>query len=187
MTKKLAMDRFAPNWFSEFKLRQSEKSPKVRRITREALAEIVSQLCKPGTGIATTPAMELTARHPYDPAGFMDSYHPGRWDCEYNLVFMTGIHSTGPSIGEWDGTVVYARFKAPATGTYLVVGNFSGYQTTMNLNGPWGNASAYSPTTLNSTAVTALWTGTANQQLFFTMSCTWIMGYLESIQIFQLS
>jgi hypothetical protein len=187
MAKARSSDPFAPKWFTEFRLRKSEKAPKVKRITRQALEEVVAKTCKPGTGIATTPAMELTARHPFDPAGFMDSYHPGRWDCEYNLVFMTGIHSTGPSIGMWDGTVMYVRFKAASSGTYLVVGNFSGYQTTMNLNGPWGNTSAYSPTTSTSAAVTALWTGTAGQQLFFTMSCLGIIGYLESIQIFQLS
>jgi hypothetical protein len=132
--------------------------------------------------------MSLTARHPYDAAGFMDSYKPGRWDCESNLVFMDVIRQVGPSAGEWDGTVVYGRFTAAADGTYLVVGNFSGYQVTMNLHGPWGNNTAYCATTSDHAQAMALWAGTPGATLFFTINMTGpIIGYLESIQVYLLS
>jgi hypothetical protein len=170
------------------KERHTAKSPQVKPILREKLVDIAKNISGGKLNIQGTAAMALTARHPYDPAGFMDVYRPGRWDCESNLVFMDVIRQTGPSVGEWDGSVVYARFTAPSNGTYLAVGNFSGYQITMNMHGPWGNNTAYCPTTSNHAQAVALWDGTAGQTLFFTINLTGpIIGYLESVQIFLLS
>lgn len=182
---KLTIDRFAPFSQKQLQIRKSVKAPAVRRISRAALTRLAVGLA-PKFSPASNPSMELTARHPHDPAGFMDSYRPGRWDCESNLVFMNGI-VTGPTVGEWEGTVVYPRFKAPSAGTYLVVGNFSGYQITMSMSGPWGTTTAYCPTTSDSAAVTALWTATAGQSIFFSLNCTGLIGYLESLQVFLLS
>ncbi len=139
------------------------------------------------TGLTKSPVMELTARHPYDAAGFIDVYKPGRWDCESNLVYMDVIRSTGPSPGMWEGTVGYARFKAPKAGDYLIVLNFSGHQITMKMSGPWGVSTAFNATNTTSSAVTALWHATKGQQVFFNLSCTGpIIGYFKSIQVFLL-
>src|SRR5262245_5649628 len=123
--------------------RQSVKSPVVKAVDRAKLSDHVAAVTGKPVNLPANAAMTLTARHPHDPAGLMDVYHPGRWDCSSNLVFMDVIRQVGPSVGEWDGSVVYAQFKAPSNGTYLVVGNFSGYQITLNLNGPWGKTTAY--------------------------------------------
>jgi len=133
--------------------------------------------------------LELTARHPWAPTGYMDVYHPGRWDCESDQVYLGSIHQTGPSVGEWDGSVVYLKATAPAAGTYIVVVDFSGYQQTMRLSGPWGTATAYNATTSTTSAVTALWTAAAGETLYATMSAKADSGfagtaYLKAIQIF---
>lgn len=181
-------DPFEPAFLGELGLRERAEAPKVARLSRVELVELASEVARRRVTVGEAPAMELTARHPFDGAGFMDVYRPGRWDCEANLVFMSVIVSTGESPGMWDGTVVYARFQAPAAGTYLVVGNFSGYQVTMNLNGPWGKNTAYCATTSDHVAASALWTGAAGETLFFTMNCTGpILGYLESVQVFLVS
>jgi len=132
----------------------------------------------------------LSARHPYDPAGLMDFYQPGRWDSTIDTVYMEHIVS-GPSPGEWDGTVGYVQYKAQAGASYLVAVHFSGYQTTMSARGPWGTASAYTATTSDSGAVTALWEGTAGTTLYFSISCSNVnnlsgLGYLTSIQVHRL-
>jgi hypothetical protein len=185
---KPAADAFEVFTADALKERVKAKSPRVAVVAREKLIELASKLSAKTVKISGTPAMALTARHPHDPAGFMDVYHPGRWDCESNLVFMEAIKQVGPSVGEWDGSVVYARFTAPSTGSYLVVGNFSGYQITLNMQGPWGNNTAYCPTTSDHGQATALWAGTAGKTLFFTASMTGpIMGYLESLQIYLVS
>ena len=101
---------------------------------------------------------------------------------------MDVIRQVGASVGEWEGSVVYARFNAPSNGTYIVVANFSGYQITMNLHGPWGNSTAYCPTTSDHAQATALWAGTAGKTLFFSINLTGpIIGYLEPVQVFLVS
>jgi|SRR5689334_23245024 len=137
--------------------------------------------------------LELTARHPYADAGYADYYHPGRWDCESNLVFMSSIVQ-GPSTGEWDGTVGYAQFKAPTAGNYIVVVNFSGYQQTMNLYGPWGTSSVHSgPSPSYSGATTALWSSAAaGETLYANFSSRQDDGYagtafLHSFQVFAIA
>jgi hypothetical protein len=102
---------------------------------------------------------------------------------------MTSIHQVGATPYEWDGTVGYAQFTAPAAGTYIVLVNFSGYQQTMHLNGPWGKSTAYCPTTSGSAVVTALWNGQAGETLYCTFSGKADSGYsgiayLESFQVF---
>ena len=138
--------------------RRNARSPKVKATVRATLVDLAAKLSGKPVMLPDTAAMSLTARHPYDPAGFMDVYHPGRWDCESNLVFMDVIRQVGQSAGEWDGSVVYARFKAPSNGTYLVVGNFSGYQITMNLQGPCTSIAQRDDAR---SRATALWAGTA--------------------------
>ena len=168
--------------------RQAARSPLVKATDRAKLVDIISKGTGKPANLPEKPVMMLTARHPFDPAGFMDMYKPGRWDCESNLVFMDVIRQTGPSPGEWDGSVAYVRFTAPSNGSYLVVGNVSGYQITENLHGPWGNNTAYCPTTSDHAQATALWAGTAGTTLFFTINLTGpIIGYLESVQVYLLS
>ena len=54
-----------------------------------------------------------------------------------------------------DGTGQY-RIVDLRPGTYLVVGNFSGYDTTMHMNGPWGDVTAYTAATTDIGTVIAL-------------------------------
>jgi hypothetical protein len=124
--------------------------------------------------------MELTARRPYDAAGLMDFYRPGRWDTTYNMVYMTSDFAGDASAG-------YARFKAKTAGNHLVVLNFNGYQTTLRAFGPWGTVSAYSPTPSGNVALAALWNATAGATLNFSFSFTGgIIGYLGSVQVHSL-
>ncbi len=168
--------------------RSSASTPPVKAIAHDKLVELARQISARKVRVHETPIMSLTARRPYDSAGLMDVYMPGRWDCSSNLVFMDVIRQTGPSVGEWEGSVAYVRFTAPSTGTYLVIGNCSGYQITINMHGPWGNNTAYCPTTSDHAEAIALWDGTAGESLFFTINFTGpIIGYLESVQVFLLS
>jgi hypothetical protein len=109
-------------------------------MSEEALTEIASGLGAPQEIIMSEALlMELTARQPYDAArGNIDVYQPGRWDTTYDLIFMDTIRQVGPDPGEWDGSASYIMFKPPSSGSYLIVGNFTGYQTTAHPFGPWG-------------------------------------------------
>ena len=176
-----------PAVISDFsKQKKPSKTPTAKALTATTLSSIISKLANRKVSFSGPPVMQLSARHPYDPAGLMDVYMPGRWDCTYDLVFMDVIRSTGPSPGEWEGSVIYAQFTAPAAGTYAIVVNFSGYQITLSLNGPWGNNTAYNATNASSSAAVALWAATSGQKLSFTVNCTGsILGYVQSIQVFQ--
>lgn len=177
----------------DFELRQAEAirtkasgglATKVEVSTAALFDAIRRQLDEP---IPTRdPLIELTPRHPFDDAtsARIDSYHPGRWDCESDLVYMSPIVQTGPSPGEWDGTVIYVTCPTLTSGVYLVGGYFSGYDTTLSLFGPWGTTTAYNPTTNVSSVVLAQ--ASVSQGLSFSMSCKGSgLGYLASIQLFQ--
>jgi hypothetical protein len=164
---------------------------KITRISHAQLTSNASKLANKAITLPLTALMELTARHPYDAAGLMDVYKPGRWDCTSNLLFMDTIVATGPFPGEWDGSVVYANFKPSTPGTYLIVATFTGYQITMNLYGPWGTNTAYTPTTSDTGTAIALWTAAPGDSLYFDLNCTSpggeaSIGYLESLQVFAL-
>ena len=133
----------------------------------------------------SSPLLSLTARHPYDESSKarIDSYHPGRWDTESDLVYMSPIVQVGATPAEWDGTVIYASLPNLGAGGYLVSGVFSGYDTTMSLHGPWGRTSAYNAKT--STTSTVLAKATVSTGLFFSMSCKGTgLGYLSAIDIY---
>lgn len=133
-----------------------------------------------------SPLITLDARHPFDDAtsARIDSYHPGRWDTESNLVFMSPIVQVGASPGEWDGTVIYAALPNLSTGVYVVSGVFSGHDITMSLSGPWGTTTAYNATTSITSVVLAQ--ASVNHGLFFSMSCKGSgLGYLSGIQLVQ--
>jgi hypothetical protein len=112
---------------------------------------------------------------------------PGRWDTGSNLIFMDTMRQVGPSPGEWEGSAAYIRFAPPSSGTFLIVGHFTGYQTTMHLRGPWGETTAYIAETSDSGVVLAQWTG--DQEFDFTLTCTvpnndYGLGYIESILVY---
>jgi hypothetical protein len=158
-------------------------------VTRFEAAQVAGVLSKFGqvvTKLPDAPLLRLSARTPWHATlGRLDSFEPGRWDTELDLVFMLAIRQVGQSPGEWDGTVVYGHFVPPAAGHYLLVGNFSGYETTMSMTGPWGVSTAYTATTSDHHQVSALWTG--SEEFDFSLSCTGAgMGYLESLQVFEL-
>jgi hypothetical protein len=164
------------------------KPEEMRRAAFAELSDFVGATLGPRLNLGTL-ELDLTARHPHADAGLMDFYAPGRWDCTYDLVYMMSIHQVGPSVGEWEGTVGYARFKAPAEAAYIVVVNFSGYEQTMGLYGPWGVTTAYSATTSDSPSTVALWNGTAGQDLYCEFSSRSNDGYsgiayLNSFQVF---
>jgi len=171
-----------------------KRKVEIRKITRISHAQLTSHASKLASKAITLPvaaSTELTARHPYDAAALMDVYKPGRWDCTSNLLFMDTIVATGPSPGQWDGSVVYANFKPSAPGTYLIVATFTGYQITMNLYGPWSVNTAYTPTTSDTGTAIALWAAAAGDSLYFDLTCTApggeaSIGYLESLQVFAL-
>ena len=159
--------------------------PTFQALSSGLLAEIASESLRQPIKVSARPVFEISTRHPYDAAGRMDVHHPGRWDTSSDLIFMYPIVQTGPSVREWDGTVIYANYKTPVSGRFLVVGHFTGSQITMNLYGPWGKRSAFSATPSTAAAVTAFWTASAGDSLWLTMSCTGqIVGYVQSIQVF---
>jgi hypothetical protein len=174
--------------------RVTVEAPAVQRLSHAELTDVASDLAKKPVTPTPKAVMELSARQPYDAEhGNVDVFMPGRWETTYGepggLIFMEAIR-LGEDLGEWEGTVAYIKFKPPSNATYLIVGHFTGYQITMRLHGPWGEATAYTATTSDSGAVTALWTG--DKPFEFTMNCgapnnDWGMGYIESIQVFHLA
>jgi hypothetical protein len=150
-------------------------------LSPEDLASFASGQLDRQITLRSTAALTLSARHPFDPAGLVDFYRPGRWDATSDMVYMTSDFAGDPSAG-------YAQFTAPATGSYLIAVRFLGYQTTLRVNGPWGTASAYAATTSDHPVVTALWDGAAAATLYFTFSLTGgSTGYLVSIEVRQLT
>lgn len=166
-------------------------APKVQKVGMERLAVLATEVAKKQVKPGPTAIMTLSARVPYDAArGNIDVYKPGRWDTTSNLIFLDTIRQVGQSVGEWEGSVAYIEFKPPSNGTYLIVGHFTGYQTTMHLNGPWGEITAYTAETSDAGTVVAVWTG--SQPFQFTMLCKtadngYSIGYIESIQVYALT
>jgi hypothetical protein len=170
---------------ADFKGRTISDVPKIAPISPAGAMELLGKIRKGTMPASLTQVLSLSARYPYSANGNMDVYEPGRWDTTYDLVFLDDIVD-GPSAGEWTGSAVYASFTAPASATYLVVANFSGYQTTLNLGGPWGTNTAYTAATSDNGAAAALWTGNAGELLSFGVTMTGgLVGYLQSIQCFQ--
>jgi hypothetical protein len=159
-------------------------------LTSSQLLTLVADQFEQSVGALRDAVLELTARQPYQPTGRMDFFKPGRWDSTYNQVLMDSIVQTGPSPGMWDGTAGYGEFEALAAATYLLAVNFTGYQQTMRLNGPWGTNTAHTFTTSDAGTVTALWTSAApGAQLSFTMTCVsddsgYGIAALTSVQVF---
>jgi hypothetical protein len=132
------------------------------------------------------PILELSARRPYSDKGLIDGLWVGRWDTTSDQIFMDPIVSTGPSVGEWKGTVIYGRFKAPTSANYRVAVNFYGYSISMRLSGPWGSSVVSSfdntPTLLSGECPAA-----AGETVWFTLSCTGLyLGFAQKIRIFKL-
>jgi hypothetical protein len=167
---------------------REEKIPDIKEISFEELTAIARKMPNVSGALASTPVMELSARKPYDTKGLMDFYQPGRWDSTSNSVFMSAIRQTGPSPGQWDGTVGYIQFKAPKTGLYMVVINFTGYQATIKHNGPWGTSTAYSATASTAAAVVSIFNGTLNTNVYSSVTFSGgLMGYLKSVVFYQFS
>ena len=120
--------------------------PRMEPMPRASLSAIAAANLKRKIILPKAEVLKLTARHPYDPAGLMDFYQPGRWDSTSDLVFMSSI-VTGPEPGMWDGTAGYVQCAAPADGDYLIVVHFTGYQQTMRIDGPWGTAPGHTAST----------------------------------------
>lgn len=175
---------------ANLKERTIEAPPLAEPMSLAGVSAVAAGVLKRKIALAEVPVVKLTAQHPYDPAGLMDFYQPGRWDSTYDLVFMDSI-VTGPTPGEWNGTAGYVQCLAPADGDYVIVVQFTGYQQTMRIDGPWGTAAGHTATTSDAGVVYALWTGKAGTTLYFTMNCisdngSYGIGYLQSVQMFPL-
>ena len=168
-----------------FDTRASVRTPRIGRPDIKKLARQAKKLTDENVGSLEDLVMELTARKPWEAANRqMDVLWPGRYDTESNLVFMHPI-VTGPGAGEWNGTVVYARFSPSAGGTHLIVANFSGHEITGHLRGPWGEQTAACATTSDTASAVAIWKG---GDVSFTFTCTGsILGYLKSIQVYKIA
>lgn len=161
--------------------------PLLQRVSGARIAELASELTHEEIAATGPAVLELTARHPHDLLGNLDVYMPGRWDTTSDLIFMDTIVHTGPG-GEWVGSAAYVQFRPAASATFLVVAHFTGHEITMHLTGPWGENTAYTPTTSEAGAVVALWTG---GEASFGLHCTdnneYSIGYIESVQVFELA
>jgi hypothetical protein len=188
-------------------VRRKSKPPKAKRLGDAALFSMARQqlmaagmkrlprqFTSPASALPDlTPAVEITPRAPHNDLGHIDVYRPGRWDTSSNLIYLHAMIQTGPSPGEWDGSVVYAKCKAPTSGTYLVAAVFAPYsdpsvglQVRLRLSGPWGIAISSGPTTAAS-AVTALWNGSEGETVNFSVTCAdAAIGYLQSIRLYLL-
>jgi hypothetical protein len=122
----------------------------------------------------------------------MSQIKPVEWDCFVNLIFMQPV--TGPP--HFDGTLGIASFTPPADGDYLVVINFTGNQTTMNLTLDGVQASAFTANTSDPGAVIALRTGKAGTAMQLELSSagqpspdnpSFGVAHLESVQVFKMS
>jgi len=161
------------------------QSPKVERFTKKKLEELTTKHLNKNDLLSIVDVLELSAQNPYNAIGNMDFYKPGRWDTSSNLVFMDVIVN-GPLPGEWEGTVGYVHFTAPADGTYVVFIYFTGYQTTMLAYGPWGTIEASTATTDDTGLLLAVWSGNAGDNLYFNINCYGpVIGYLESVLFYE--
>ncbi|MET4159011.1 hypothetical protein [Agromyces sp. PvR057] len=143
---------------------------RLREVLRERHDQVIEGL--------DAPVISLSARHPWVDGGRIDVFQPGRWDTEYDLVFMSSDFApNSASIG-------YGAVVVPSDGTYLVAVRFSGHETTLRLNGPWGIQTGFSATTSDHPTLTAVWTGAAGAHLNFSFLFSGgIIGYLEAIDI----
>jgi hypothetical protein len=166
--------------------RRGAEAPATERLDRARLAEMAAATMFRPIDLLGPPVLELSARRPYAANGLMDVFMPGRWDATSDLVFMDPI-VTGSEPGEWTGSVAYVEFHPSSPGEYLVLAHFTGYQITAHLHGPWGDNTAYSATTSDAGVVAAPWNAAAGDDLFFTVTFTGdILGYIQSIQVYQL-
>jgi hypothetical protein len=176
---------------SDLRERVVNRPARLAKLTGEKVSDLVARQFDLRTRSQGTEVLELTARHPHDTAGLMDFYQPGRWDSTADQILMSSIVQTGESPDEWEGTVGYVEFRAPAEGTYVVALNFCGYQQTMCFNGPWGVNISHTATTSDAGAVTAVWDGPAGETLYCGMTCMSDDGFagiasLQSVQVFRL-
>jgi hypothetical protein len=175
---------------SQLKEQERVKAPNAKTLTHRGLSALIADrlpgIAKLDVTLPADPVMQLTAQHPFDSKGLLDVYEPGRWDCSSDTIFMSPIVSTGPSVGQWEGSVVYGNFKPLTAGTFVVVGNFTGFSIAMGLSGPWGRTTELSSNNIPA-AVLAQWTG-GPAGVSFSLSCTGLyLGFLQSVQVFRLA
>jgi hypothetical protein len=160
-------------------INKNQKAEKLKVKSKALSLKEVAKLfdLQGSTPLLKTLLVELTARKPYTTEARLDFYRPGRWDTEDDLVYMSPIIQTGPSVGQWDGTVGYGTFIAPEDGMYVVE---------LNLRGPWGTRSKSTPGIPGSTATVA---GTKQlakgEHLSFSFSCNnGTIAYMHSVKIY---
>lgn len=155
---------------------------KFPRIDPKQIGAAATTLFRRHGPVPSTPVLELTARHPYDPAGWMTFRRIPGWDVEGPLIWMDSF-----VFERQTGTIGYVLFNAPKKGPYLVVANFTGLASTMTLDGPWGINTGYANTSADAAAAMALWSANAvGAKLGFRVSCaSENMSFLRSIQFFE--
>ena len=159
-------------------------APAARRIQPERVAELLGDQTP---SLPPALVVELSARFPYKPSlAQLYAFNVSRWDSKDDIVYMYPVRPTPDGLGQV-GTFAYVDFYAPndSEGKYLVVANYAGVNTMVNLNGPWGTVAKSMPAGSDADAVVASWTGSG--QLYFTVTFKgdWL-GYLGAIQIFRI-
>jgi hypothetical protein len=168
------------------------KGPATKRFTDAEMAHRVGERIAENVPLPDTqPVLRLSARHPYDPLGGIDGMTVGRWDTSYDYFFMDPITATGPSVGEWEGSVLYCRFQPPSSGDYVgAVHYIGGYWSTitMHLSGPSGTGTASNPSNYfnEPSVVAAKWT-IPGDPTEFDIWCTGLYGgWITAIEVFQI-
>ena len=147
-----------------------QKTPVVRKMSKSQIYARINNVLTPRKydgPIGSGPM--LSSRTPWIDCAYLDVLAPGRWDTTSNSVFFDGI-TTGPSAGEWSGTVGYVEFTPPSTGKYLILTHFSGYKIQCNVNGPWGISSGTTNVTTDDGLVVTLYNATNTNKMGYTFS-----------------
>ena len=177
-----------PSSMSDLEPPLGGRPPQVAKLSVAELNEIATEQLDQPVSVTEEAAFELTARHPYDAAGSMDFFQPGRWDSQYDFVSMYEFVIGPDGLWHGDGTVGYINYTAATPGNHLVAVRFNGYQTTLRASGgPWGIATAYCATMADTATVTALWQANAGDLLTFELTSTPGDASIRAVQAFPLA
>ena len=169
--------------------READGVPDVSPLSLADLAPILIQVFGIQPPVPEQPPLvTLSARMPFhDVFGGLDAHQPARWDAVSGLVWMEGIvHAVG-EVGMLAGTVVDVDLPGVPTGNYLVVGTFTGRETTMQMSGPWGLVTAFTAQKSDTGSVIAMTHVPEGQGLSFTLtSKNPGVAFLKAVQLFSM-
>jgi len=173
---------------TQIQTQQTVASLQVPLISEAGLAQLIGKLTD-GPVALKPPIMRLSARAPWDAAGnFLEMYRPGRWDTSTDQVYMDPFVVPNPAEpGVWTGSVGYITFHPPATGLYVIVVHFYGWDISLRLFNLKSSTTAVSNSN-TPTAAATLFNATGGTPMEFQIICTGIyLGFVQNVQVFQLS